>query len=435
MTNGRRAAYDVLLQIYKKQAFSNLTLDQVLRSAQLPIRERAFASRLVYGTVERQLSLDYIIERYLTQPIQNMKLQVLVHLRMAVYQLYFMDKVPAHAVIDETVGLAKSTGCGFASGMMNAVLRKAALEQIDLEQAPLSVRYSCPAHLIRMWTKMYGQTHTMGILSHINEAAPLTIRTNTILTNAAALRISLEQAGVKVKSLPLADALELEQLPGVAASPQFLDGLFHVQDMASQLCAVALGALPGETVFDMCAAPGGKSFTLAEQMEGTGRLCAFDYYEHRLELIQSGAQRLGLANIETAVQDARCFAPGLGLADRVLCDVPCSGLGIIRRKPEVRYKELDSLKELPALQLQILSASSAYVKPGGTLLYSTCALNKRENQQVADAFLQANPEFTAVPCLPEISRGIDADGPYLTLFPHLHGTDGFFMAKLERSKA
>lgn len=433
MKTARREAYDILLHILKDSAYSNLSLEQALGVSDFSKRDRAFASRLVYGTLERQLTLDYIISQFLNQPLSKLKKQVLVNLRMAVYQLYFMDKVPASAVINEAVNLSKETGCAFASGLINAVLRKIDAKRVNLADTPDEIRYSCPEHLIRMWKKMYGEENTAGILENINKAAPFYIRVNTLKTNQEALIKLLEQEGIFAKETVFPNALKLENVGGVAQLASFQAGLFHVQDLASQLCAEALGAKPGETVFDLCAAPGGKTFTIAQSMKNEGRILAFDLYEHRLDLIQKTAETLGIINLETALGDASKFNRNLPQADRVLCDVPCSGLGIIRRKPEIRYKNLDSIKELPALQLAILENGSNYVKPGGTLIYSTCALNKKENNQVADAFLKKYPEFHAVPIFSEIPGSNMETTPYLTLFPHINGADGFFIAKFERS--
>lgn len=432
MRSVRSEAYKVLLLIFKDKAYSNITLDQALKQSALAERDKAFASRLVYGTVERTLSLDYIIKQFLDQPVQKLKLQVLVNLRMAVYQLYFMDKVPQSAVIDEAVKLSKETGCAFASGLVNAVLRKIADNPVCLEEMPPHIRYSCPEHLMRMWTKMYGQANTLGILETMNEPVPLHLRVNTLKTDCEALLASFAGDGLQAKQLPLSNGVELTPAGGITSLKQYKEGLFHVQDLASQLCVEALCPQPGETVYDLCAAPGGKAFTIAQKMDNTGVVYAFDLYEHRLELIEKGADRLGIANLKTAVGDASLYNGSLPLADRVLCDVPCSGLGIIRKKPEIRYKELDTIKQLPSLQLAVLENGARYVKPCGTLVYSTCALNKKENDQVADAFLAKHPEYTAVPVLPETERA-SSERPYLTLFPHLNGTDGFFIAKFERS--
>lgn len=431
MKSARREAFDTLFQIFKNRAYSNLILDHGLSKSMLPERDRAFAARLVYGTVERMLSLDYILSCYLSQPVDRLKLQVLVNLRLGVYQLYFMDKVPASAVINEAVQLAKETGCAFAAGLVNAVLRKVAVHTIDLSQLEPSLRYSCPVHLIRMWTKMYGEENTLGLLKSINQPAPMTIRVNSLKTGAGALAASFLADQVEATPARLKNAMHLEHVGGVASLKQFEDGLFHVQDLASQLCIEALDPQPGETVFDLCAAPGGKSFTIAQEMMNQGTVYAFDLYQRRLDLIKKGAGRLGITNLKTTVSDASIYNEALPMADRVLCDVPCSGLGIIRRKPEIRYKELDSVKDLPTVQLSILENASRYVKPGGTLVYSTCALNKKENDQVADAFLKEHPAYRAVSFLPKEIRGV-SDSPYLTLFPHINGTDGFFIAKFER---
>lgn len=429
MRSARRTAYDVLLQVFKDQAYSNLTLDHTLGQSGLSRQDKAFAARLVYGTVERMMTLDYILARFLTQPIAKLKLQVLVNLRLAAYQIVYMEKVPASAAINEAVKLAKETGCAFASGLVNAVLRKVAGQPVDLSGADWATQYSCPEPLIQMWKKMYGKTNTEALLETLNAPAPLTVRVNPLKITPTAFCRLLEAEGIGVEPTCLRNAFHLHYAGSITELPQFSQGLFHVQDLSSQLCVEALEPVAGETVLDLCAAPGGKSFTIAECMQNSGVVFAMDIYSHRLSLLEQGAIRLGIKNIKTAVYDASVFQPEIAPADRVLCDVPCSGLGIIRRKPEIRYKELDSIKELPALQLKILTNASRYVKPGGTLVYSTCALNRKENNKVVDAFLKENTAFASVPVLTELPHGTQ-DGDYMTLFPHINGTDGFFIAKL-----
>lgn len=431
--NPRQTAFQVLLKVFKENAYTNLALDTVLQNSGLLNRDKSLATAIVYGTIERKITLDFVLEKYLSQPIEKLKTPVLIILRLSAYQLLFMDKIPDSAVINEGVNLAKSNGCGFSAGLVNAVLRKISVSDFCLEKiGNLSIKYSCPSHLINMWKKMYGEENTIGILENINGNVPVTIRVNTLKTSVDDLKLSLEKSGVCVIKNDLCeDALIIENTNSISELEEFRNGLFHVQDLASQLCAEALCAKEGEVVLDVCASPGGKSFTIAEIMGDTGKIHSFDIYEQRLSLIKNDAERLGITSISTAVNDASKFSAEVPFVDKILCDVVCSGLGIIRKKPEIRYKELDSIKHLPEIQLQILETSSKYLKVGGTLVYSTCSLNKKENEKVVDLFLEKNKDFVAVPVLPCIEH-IESDNHYLTLFPHIHGTDGFFIAKLER---
>ncbi|MGN1418223.1 MAG: 16S rRNA (cytosine(967)-C(5))-methyltransferase RsmB, partial [Acutalibacteraceae bacterium] len=290
--------------------------------------------------------------------------------------------------------------------------------------------YSCPDWLIHKWTHEYGKENTEELLKASVTKAETIIRVNTLRTDEATLKNILTEQGVACESGTVENSLKIS-LSGKELSrlPAFCDGLFHVQDTASQLCAVALGAKSGETVFDLCAAPGGKSFTIAQNMNNSGKVLSFDLYQHRAELIAKGAKRLGIDIITAQTGDASEYNEQIGLADKVLCDVPCSGLGIIRRKPEIKYKTQESLGELPDIQLKILKNGAQYVKKGGRLVYSTCTLSKAENEEVCLAFLKDNSDFYPVKPLEKIS-----DENFVTLMPHTNNSDGFFVAAFERKK-
>lgn len=430
----RRVAFDILYKIEKDNAYSNLTLDGVLSLSGLDARDRAFVSALVYGVTERRLTLDYQLASCLDKPLKKLKPQILIILRLGVYQLFFMDKVPDSACVNESVKLTKECGCSFASSLVNAVLRKCARNGLLLpdENSPdyISIKYSCPRPLCDKWISEYGLDDTVALLSSSIGSSDTVIRVNTVKTNDAVLRERLQNEGVTVRdgyadhSLVLSDYGDLEQLES------YREGLFHVQDTASQLCVRALSPRPGQTVYDVCSAPGGKAFTAAEMMENTGEVLAFDLYAHRVGLIREGAKRLGLDIITAEEGDAAVFNPELKKADCVLCDVPCSGLGIIRRKPEIRYKSLESLDGLPEIQYKILRTACRYVKTGGRLVYSTCTLNKKENEDVVNRFLTENRSFSLA------SDGMGEGYPKAmqTLMPHKNNSDGFFIAVLERKE-
>lgn len=405
----RLAAFETLYKIQQESAYSNLSLDH------LPVassQDRAFATALVRGVLERQITLDALVDKFTTG---RLKPKVRVLLRMGAYQALYMDKVPVSAAVNETVELAKIVGQGYYGRMINAVLRQIAADP-DLPDTPM-LRYSVPQPLLSMWQKTYGAAVTADFLPYINGRAPLFLVPNTLFVTAAQLQDMLAQAGIEARLLP-EGVLSVDEGFDVEHSAAFKKGYFHVQDLSCYLACAALQVRPGQTVLDVCAAPGGKSFTLAEMMANTGRLIACDLHPHRVELIRSGAQRLHLDCIEPCVQDATVHSQDLPAADAILCDVPCSGFGILRRKPEIRYKDLDSIKDLPALQFSILQTASAYLKPGGRLVYSTCTLHKKENEKVVAAFLERHSTFSLV--------------AECTRFPCAAGSDGFYYAVLEK---
>ena len=436
MKNARQTAFDILSKIQKDSSYSNLTIDSFLASVCLDEVDSAFVSALVYGVLESSFTLDYQLAANLKQPLKKLKPQVLTVLRLGAYQLLFMDKVPESAAVNESVKLIKANGCSFASALVNAVLRNIAKKGLCLPDESdktfyYSVRYSFPQELVKFWIKSYGEENTVGIMESCSGRPPLIVRANTLKVTADELASTIKNEGIESKSSVVTDSLELGKCGSVERLKLFADGLFHVQDAASQFCIAALDPQPGETILDLCAAPGGKSFTVAERMNNTGKIVACDIHNHRLDLIKSGAARLGITNIECIVNDAAVYNENLPMADRVLCDVPCSGLGIVRRKPEIRCKPLDTLKELPPVQGKILDTASRYVKKGGTLVYSTCALNPKENENVCKSFLESHPDFKSK--LPSFAcEGMFIRDGFITLMPHINGTDGFFIAVFER---
>lgn len=433
MKSPRQIAFEILLRVEKEGAYSNLTLDSVLSSSQLDTRDRSFVSALVYGTIEKRISVDYQLSLYLSKPIEKLKKDVLTLLRMGAYQIFFMDKVPNSAAVNETVKLAKSGKSAYAASLINAVLRKCAQNEMTYSETLshselLSVKYSCPVWLVNKWTKEYGKEDTEKLLEAFSLPAETTVRVNTLKTTSEDLCEILKNEGVEAKKGQVENSLNLDLCGNsIENLPSYKNGLFHAQDIASQICALAVGAQEGETVFDLCSSPGGKSFTIAQHMKNKGQLFSFDLYEHRVSLISDGASRLSIDIINATVGDASVFNSNLPKADRVLCDVPCSGFGIIRRKPEIRYKSPDSVKQLPTLQLQILENAALYVKNGGRLIYSTCTLNKAENEKVCIKFLEKHQDFVSTAVLKNQS-----DECFLTLMPHKNGSDGFFVAAFER---
>ncbi len=435
MKNARQIAFEALLKIHRDSAYSNLAVDVALKeNAHLDDRDKAFVSNIVYGTLDRLILIDYNLSLYLNQPVKKLKPELHTILRMGVYQLLFMDKVPSRAAVNESVNLAKMNKSSFAASLVNAVLRRVADNGVRLPDcAPdspeyLSIKYSCPEWILSMWIDAYGVENAVALAEKALDAPPLVIRVNTLKTNTDDLILKLADEGVVAeKANGFENALVIKNSGGVENLNAYREGLFHAQDFASQLCCKALDAKEGETVFDLCSAPGGKAFTIAESMNNSGCVRAFDIYQSRVDLIKNGAARLGLSNVYTYLSDASIFNENYGMADRVLCDVPCPGLGIIRRKPEIRFKNRSDIDNLPDLQYRILCNAIRYLKDGGRLVYSTCTLNPKENSEVCDRFLAEHPDFSVINVFEDLPRYSHED-KYLTLMPHLHSTDGFFFA-------
>lgn len=441
--DARTAALQALLHVDENAGYSNLVIDKTLRNFSLDSRDSALAAAIFYGVLERRMTLDYIIQQFCSRSDTTLKPVVREILRIAVYQILYMEKIPTSAAVNEAVNAAKENGAvkaaGFINGVLRAILRSEnPLILPDQTKNPvlhLSVKYSCPEWLIELWTTTFGEQKCLDLLESFSNKPPVYARVNTVKTTTEDLIRIFESESVKATHITwLSNALELENTGSIAALDSFQQGLFHIQDLASQLCCSLVSPKPMERVIDVCAAPGGKSFTMAQYMENQGELLSFDQYKGKVGLIQQGAERLGLSVIHAAVRDAANPKEVLPTAQKVLCDAPCSGLGIIRRKPEIRYKPQASLDSLPDLQYRILYQSSALVECGGILFYSTCTLNPKENGAVADRFLRENEQFEPYPLLlpQEIQHVIEEPAHHITLMPPVHGTDGFFISAFRR---
>ncbi len=441
MMTARQAAFEALMRVEQDQAYSNLTLDAVLKKQNMSGRDKSFAAGLFYGVLENKLLLNYNIAVRAERAIGEIDTKILVLLRMGLFQIFLSDSVPDAAAVNETVSLCRENGCKEAAGFVNGILRSAARDQKLRFPDPkkgknkyYSVRYSCPEPIVKLWRQSYGDENTVGLLQSLSGRPPLCVRVNTLKTTAQELIQILHESGVQAETSDLlGDCLLLKGTGAIEQLSAFQKGLFHVQDSASQLCCQVLSPKSGDKVLDICSAPGGKTFTLAERMKNIGSITACDLYEARLRLVKNGGERLGIHIIRTACGDG-CELSFEEEYDRVLCDVPCSGLGILRRKPELRYKDDLGLSTLPEIQYRILCNASKYVKIGGMLLYSTCTLNPAENHQNAERFLQEHKDFCAAPLkLPErIRHGIAEEVNELTLFPHITRTDGFFISLFQR---
>ncbi len=440
--SARQRAAELLLRMHREQGYSQILLDRALREETWTEADRALLSRLVYGAEERRLTLDWFLGQCTRAPLKRAHPAVLEILRVGAYQLLFMDRIPASAAVNEAVKIAKTMGQGHAAGFVNGVLRsldrrrEELWRQLPEGEAGEEIRYSCPRALIRLWREAYGEERTAELLAALNEVPPAVIRVNTLRTTPEEWAREAAQAGMTAENVPgLPAAL---RLTGNVSWKKldFLGEKWYYQDVASQWCVEALDPQPGERVADVCAAPGGKRFTAAQKMRNSGRILSGDVYAAKCEEMERRAALYGITVLETVTRDASapCPAAWAGAFDRVLCDVPCSGFGVIRRKPEIRYKSLEAVAELPALQYRILEQAARMVRPGGVLQYSTCTLNPAENEQVAERFLREHPEFEprVLPIAPVFERLAAEPSWRVTLFPSVHGSDGFFIAGFQR---
>ncbi len=438
----RETALLALSACERQGAWSDGFLKKTLREAGLDSRDAALATRLCFGVLQNRLLLDFYIGKFSTTRPEKMEIKVRNALRLGVYQMAFMTKIPHNAAVNESVELTKKH-CKNprAAGMVNGVLRNVSrnIDRLPVIESGsreeyLSIRYSHPLWLVREFTALLGSEEAEALLEADNGQPPITAQINTCRATMEQTLERLAEAGVEAQPHPwLPDCLVLSGTGNLEHLTAFREGLFYIQDPAARLAVEVADPKPGMKVLDACAAPGGKTFASAIQMGGEGEVQSCDIHAHKEKLIQAGAERLGFTCIKTAVMDGKKHHPAFENAfDIVIADVPCSGLGIIRKKPDIRYKDPEPLAGLPAVQSAILDNVATYVKPGGVLLYATCTLLERENSDVVRDFLDRNKDFTLEKFqLPEpLGR---ADNGMFTFWPQRHGTDGFFIAKLRRN--
>lgn len=437
--SAREVAFKVLKDAEKNRTYSNIAVDRALSRSELLGADRGLVTAIVMGVVERKLTLDAIISS-LSQNGEKTDSDARVLLRMGIYQLYFLDRIPDHAAVNETVALAPKRLRGFINAVLREFLRRresGRLESLFPSREEdmlgyLSVKYSFPKDVCAEFIKIYGTERTEVIFEKFNSAPPLTLRINTLKISRDDYSGRLRESGIdfrlsdRLENAVLLDGVAYNELPGVD------EGWFFIQDEASQICVEALGAESGETIVDVCSCPGSKSFGSAIRMANEGKIYSFDLHKSKLPLIEKNAERLGISIIGTAERDGRTPDESLfGRADRVLCDVPCSGLGVIAKKPEIRYKSISEFERLPEIQYEILSASARYVRKGGILVYSTCTVLPRENQENVERFLSEHKDFEAVDF--RVGELASSCG-MLSLSPDRDGTDGFFVAKMRRKE-
>ena len=429
--NVRKLALDTLSKCESAAQYSNLALDAKIKQFNITGDDRSLFTVLVYGVIEHKLTLDYYIDLLSSIPKEKIEQSTRNILRLGLYQIIFM-RTADHAAVNETVALAPQRSRGFVNAILRNYLRKK--DGIPMPSSPealLSVKYSFPEETTKALIGYFGNEETEKLLSAMNEPPMMTLRVNTLKTSREALLKKLEVAGIKAEEtkvspfgIRLTESVPYSRLEDICA------GEFFVQDEASQISTAVLDAKKGMRVIDMCACPGSKSFGAALTMENEGELFAYDLSKSKLPLISSGAARLGISIIRSEAMDGRSFIPQLeNSADRIICDVPCSGFGVVAKKPEIRYKDIKSAAALPDIQYDILCNAARYLKKGGVMVYSTCTILPEENEKNIARFLASHEEFEAAPFkVGELS----AECGMITLFPHVHGTDGFFICKLTR---
>ena len=423
----RRAAFESLKAFSKHGKYTNLEVAASLSRYSFSDEDKRLYTALVYGVAERIPTLDHIIRDLSSRELCKIDPDALTCLRLGLYQLVYMDRIPDHAAVSETVSLVPQRSRGFVNALLREFLRRGkeiVLPPEDDVEDHFSVKYSCPVGMCAFLISKLGKDVAEKVLASSVSKRDVTLRVNTLVCSPEELIAEIFPEG-KINPV-VCGMIDVPSLSGA----DMTDGRWFVQDASSRLAVSALAPEPGETVVDTCAAPGGKSFSAAIDMKNEGRVISFDLHENKIDLIKKGAERLGISIISASAHDAASPVEELkGLSDRVLCDAPCSGLGVMSKKPDIKYKDVSEIDRLPEVQYRILCGAAEYVRPGGTLVYSTCTVNPDENEAVVGRFLDGRPEFSLTPFS---AGGLSSDG-MLTLFPHEYNTDGFFIAKMTRA--
>ena len=420
--NPRLLAVKALCRVDSEGSYSNITLNALLSEYSVSNEDKALCSKIFYTTLDRKITIDYILSKFINKGFNKIKPFTLNVLRSAVCQIRFMDKIPDSAAVNEAVKLIKSSKESFNSGFVNGVLRNILRSELSLPEGndikSLSVRFSCPDEIVFSLTRDYCAENTEKFLQNSLLPPPTYIRVNTHKTDPDSLITAFSAKGIKAEITGLDGCLRVSGYSAIDELPEFKNGLFFVQDISCQTAVSMLSVKKGDRVLDLCSAPGGKAFSAYLSAPDT-EIIATDLYPKRVNLITEGSKRLGFSNIKAMPLDATEFSDSLGFFDKVICDVPCSGLGVIRRKPEIKYKEMDDFSELSKIQLSILEAADKYLKYGGYLLYSTCTLRKAENDELVGAFLKKHDNYSLI--------------SEKTFMPHIDGSDGFFAAIIKKN--
>lgn len=444
MVRTREIALDILLSIENDKKFSNIALNNLIPK-DTHSRDENFIREIVYGVLENKLMIDTVIKNASKIRIKKIHPNIMEILRIGIYQIVFMERVPNSAAVNESVKLARKRGHRGTVGFVNGVLRSISRDPIKFttisEEEPLdylSIKYSHPKYIVNEWLVEYGYEFTKELLKANNKTPKLNIRVNTLKITREELKIELEKKGFQSTEGKFSqDCIIINNPSRITGLEEFKKGLFTIQDESSMLVGQVMNPKEGSLVLDMCSAPGGKTTHLAQLMGNKGKILARDIYDHKLKLIDENARRLDIDIIETELHDALSLDNNLiNKVDYCLVDAPCSGLGLIRRKPEIKWNRTkDDMEELVSLQYNILDIAKKYVKKNGTLLYSTCTIFKRENFDMIERFLKNNTDYRLEP-ISGIEQGLDKfstlEKGFIQLYPHIHSTDGFFIAKMTK---
>lgn len=444
----RELTLKILKAVEADGAYANIALNKYLEEYQPSKLDRAFTTELAYGVIRTLNTIDWVLARFLQKPLAAQTVWIRNILRMGVYQILYMDRVPPAAACNEAVELAKKYGTPGAAGFVNGVLRNVVRHRDEITFPPLetdpvshiSLKYSHPTWMVERWLQEFGVEETIAMCRSNNMTPPNTVRTNTLRTTREELAAALKAEGLAVRKTRYApEGLEIRGFVSLRTFKAYNEGLFQVQDESSMLVGHAVNPASGSRVLDVCSAPGGKATHLAQLMHDIGTIVAMDIHPHKLALIEENCRRLGVKSVRVVAFDAREL-PGEynGWADYTLVDAPCSGLGVLRRRADARWrKEAAQIPGLVKLQEAILHGAAATVRPGGVLVYSTCTITKEENQDQVERFLQRHPEFILEdlrPFLPALLPEQEMARGYIQILPHTHGMDGFFVARMRRRK-
>lgn len=431
MFNPREAALNSLLKWDTTGAFSNLEINTVISRIDAKGEDISLYTFLFLGVIEKKMLLDSVIKKYSKTNFDEIDVQALNILRLGIYQLLFADRIPDYSAVDESVSLAPKKLKGFVNAILRSFIRDGKKVSLPSDKwQKISLEGSIPSKLVDLFIDSYGEDIAEEICTYKQEKSHTCLRVNTLKTCENEVISKIAIGGYLAEKSNITDNLIKTDAP-ISALKELIDnGLVFVQDESSKIASMLLGAQPGEIVADVCACPGGKSFSIAIDMQNKGELYSSDLHENKLNLINKGSKRLGISIINTKAQNAKEFVPEYEEKfDRVLVDVPCSGLGLIFKKPDIKYKSIDDINALPSVQYDILNNAKKYLKKGGVLVYSTCTLNAKENEQNVSKFLEENKDFEAYDF--DFGDIKSTKGGY-TFFPHIIGTDGFFVARLKK---
>ena len=448
--SGRSLALEVLIEVDRDQAFSNLALNAALKREGFDRREAGLATEIVYGTLSRLNTIDWMANQFLKKPMQKLEPWLRNLLRMSIYQLHYLDRIPDHAIVNEAVKEAKKHGHKGMVGLVNGVLRNYIRSKQELTvpaQWPkfkkIAIEHSHPEWLVKRWLSTFGEKDTIQMCQTNNQPPPVSVRVNELRASKQTVveQLKKEHPDAIIQESSLSNTgLLVSQAGNAAASWSFREGFCTIQDESSMLVGFAVNPKPGMSVLDTCAAPGGKTTHLAEKMGNEGVIIALDIHPHKLKLIQENANRLGITIIHTKQADARDLPADLSTApfDRILVDAPCSGFGVIRRKPDLKWQRQEKdIAAIAQMQVEILKQAAGWLKPGGTLIYSTCTVDPEENARLVHRFLDENQEFSLdsslIQDMPTVLHPhFHKSGGYIQILPHHFGSDGFFISRLKK---